>query len=299
MSGDNPIQNDALTGLYVFFRSDDLPDNPSYSVYDTVMMNWSDPITLSVTLHDKEPLVYNGDPRAVYYKGKIYLFCRGFDDHVLAMKFDGTSWSDPVTLNDRSRDAITPYVMNGYLYIFYPGIDGPNPICCTKYDENFNAQNYWISKENVGTICPIGYCPDPGILFFNDNNRLKIINFNDNGFLGDGDYIGQNGMSFGPSTLDPSVESGRNFFRGLPGDPRLYEDRDGKTIDGINIHTGPSTVLLERGSSNILGIFYVNDDATRNLKMAIIQDDSAYKVLAIQNIDIPLAAGSSPWGLLI
>ncbi|VVE14642.1 hypothetical protein PHO31112_02808 [Pandoraea horticolens] len=308
MGKKNMIRKPIVPGdIYVFFQKSDSPTHPSYIRLDLNTGMWSVPFTLpSMSLHDQENGVYNSDPRAAYYKGKLYLFGRAPDNSIQVMtSADGQYWSDPVTLGtSKTCSAVMPYVFNDSLYVFYPGIDGGNPICCNKYDENLNQLNWWVAPQPASTIYPVGFSLDQQIVFFNSNGVLSMVDFNDNGFSGAGGSIGGYNLSLWPSTLDANTANALvviNFFRGTGTDSRLYQDDDGNVIDGINIYTAPSTALLESETAQerIVAVFYAENNPTRNLRCAVTKG-LYFNVLSKQDTGISLAPNNcSPFAILI
>ncbi|VVE46075.1 hypothetical protein PHO31112_04413 [Pandoraea horticolens] len=296
-------KNITSSSIYVFFQHADSPSNPAYIVFDSDLGMWSDPVILTtMSLHDQENGVYNSDPRAVYWNNKIYLFGRGPDQHVLAMIFDGTTWSDPVTLGDLSCNAITPIVWNNSLYIFYAGHDIGNgtPLSCSQYDENLNpntpdgnAGGYWVSKNDCTSypIAPHSVSRNIPAIWsvFNKNGVGYIAQFDGNN-LYDGQGLSQDcNPSFGPSTIPVGDNNQVVAYKGSGANGGLYMlqliftdsaewyvQEPPILIDGINISTAPWGILLDGDGSTTanFAIFYAetaeNVDVAPRLKMAII-----------------------------
>ncbi|VVE46093.1 hypothetical protein PHO31112_04414 [Pandoraea horticolens] len=234
-------RKEATGSLYVFFQSADYPLSPSYITFDTDAMAWGDPVTLpAMLLHDKEDIFYNSSPRAIYWNSQIYIFGRGPDNHVavMTMTLDGAT-SDPVTLNDQTCTAVTPYIWNNNLYIFYAGVGSSNPLCCTQYDANLKMVTYWVASNSQSTD-PVSFVPTDsnggGVVVYNSGSNLYQVNFSMS-----------TGFSSNSATLPIKINFGTSYIT-IPGDP------------GADADMGGDYVLFRDIASSYVSCFGIMDD---------------------------------------
>lgn len=307
-------REEATGYLYVFFQSADFPMNPSYITYDTDAMAWGDPITLPMTLHEQEGGIYKSSPQAVYFNNQIFLFGRGPDDRVqvMTMSPDGSQWSDPLSLDDRASNGITPCVWNNSLYIFYPSSNG-NRLSCSQYDENLKRVNAWVSSNSSSpepvAVIPANQWSDYIKVYYQDDSSgtLKSFEFAAQGFPSGSTETGI-GLSNGPCALPlKSRPNNYVFYRSrVDSTMQVYDAAAGSTshVDRFNTIDGrPSTVLFDdEGPSWDMAAFYVQPD--RKLKAAGIQDipgyPPAFTVVTIEDTGATLAeTGCYPFVLAI
>lgn len=313
-----PVGREEATGyLYVFFQSADYPMNPSYITYDTDAMTWSDPVTLPMTLHEQEDGIYNASPQALYYNDKVYLFGRGPDGLVVAMtmSLDGTVISDPITLNDRAFNAVTPYVWNDSFYLFFQGAD--DRVYCSHYTPDLGWLYRWMSPYNHCTAPLTVLTGDRQSteleeniqIYYQDasNGTLSSLYFSELGFPPD--YIQTDiGLINGPCVM-PFQSSYRKFvfYRNRTDSSLWVYDASGysMSIDGIdNLSAGPSAILFDDGNGHNYdcAVFYVQPNG--KLKVAGIRGIPSYppvfNVVTIQDTGATLAGpGCSPFALAI
>ncbi|VVE59066.1 hypothetical protein PHO31112_05416 [Pandoraea horticolens] len=325
----NLERKDALTGLYVFFQSADFPTSPSYIVYDSVMMNWSDPITLNMQLYDQVDGAYNSDPRAIYYDGKICIFGRAPDNSISGMTLDQGGWSDPVAnigsgvgQNNQTSSAVTPYVWNNNLYILWPLGDGS--IYCVQCNSSLDVVSSppWRATD-CRTAFGLDVVPDLS------DGQFADVRYNGRGMASgimtaggpmfsrqwkhNGNFTGNSQPAGRDLILNSSTVNclGRTFtfyqgaIDGVAPSGTLYVNDT--ALDGsIDIRTAPSAVVLDDdGTTAYVAVFYVESYKSFNLKAArlvitLSNGNPTYKVAFIQDTGVSMAYDcASPCGLII
>lgn len=323
MSVSRLTERNIMSGfIYVFFQHADHPEYPSYIRMDLSEGSWSNPVTLTtMRLAMQENGVYACDPRAAVWKDKLYLFGRssGAGYVEVMATADGENWSDCdiIPRSALTCTAVTPVLWNNNLFYFYS--TGDDSIRCDQYDENLDMVMELSASHLNHSVYPLGVSPNlqkpyAFNVFFNNNGTNYCLPWSTSGF--EPPYPLGFDLGQGPSPLNCA---GGCFLvtRGGGSNRVLYITKtipaaDFKigigtptVIEGVDIYTSPSAVVLdEDGSVATIAVFYVENDDTHALRMAVINIDNSaetatYTLVNLQAIDIPIAgANSSPFALV-
>lgn len=193
------------------------------------------------------------------------------------------------------------------------------------YDPAMNMYATWRSSDDY-SIFPVGAISNPQApvdMFYNNAGTCCYQRWSINsGFSSP--YLSGPALSQGPS---PFTCAGGVFLatRGDSTNRVLYITQQTPTpsateapgtpnsdfqqpalIEGVNIYTAPSAVVLDdSGTTATIAVFYVENDESHELRMAVISIDNSsgtanYRLVNMQAIGIPLAgANASPFALLI
>lgn len=295
--------------VYVFFQTEDYPNNISFIQWDPILQLWSHPTTLfALELIDD---AYPSNPRVCYYNGQIYIFGRVAGDQISFIQYDGTNVTDPTPIEGMTTIAsATPCVMDDQLYIvFSNGSARVNPVSVCQLSTTGSVQELWTSV--FYTSCTdIAVVPTPGRIGCWGNNFGTLVNFEF--FLSSNNFLQTQfdppplHLKYPPFGLDPW--SPGCFICGS--DENLTAVRVGPfgvngpilnttAFDGIHPSSSPSAISL--GGPNYL-VFYGDVDNRRTLMAAKININLSSNTAVQGVLDFGVSLGPancSPYAILI
>jgi BNR repeat-like domain len=198
--GTNPIQTSGPPGLAVF-------NNKLYCIHEGAGEDGSlwYTTTSDGTSWTKDIQLKNvgtsGPPSLVEFKGKLYCFYQQPEEKKVLqyITYDGTSWSDEITLSQRISGSPALVVFNHKLYCFHEGEQQDGSLWFSTTFDGTTWSND-IQLKNVATSGPPGLAAFNGKLYCihegaGEDGTLNIVIVEPNNLNSDSDWIKARGAN--------------------------------------------------------------------------------------------------------